>query len=59
MDIKSNPVTEKLQNAIDYCKDKGYSILLTADTNSHSKLWGNKTNSRGKNGKNLLKKNNY
>ena len=51
MDIKAKPITEKLQAAIDYCKSKGYSILLTADTNSHSNLWGNETNTRGKNGK--------
>ena len=56
MDIKSNPVTEKLQNAIDYCKDKGYSLLLTADTNSHSKLWGNETNSRGKKWEEFIEK---
>ena len=49
MDIKTKPVTEQLQAAIDYCKSRGYSILLTADTNSHSKFWGNETNTRGKN----------
>ena len=38
MDIKVKPVTEHLQAAIDYCKSRGYSILLTADTNSHSKI---------------------
>ena len=48
MDIKANAITESLQKAIDYCKTKGYSILLTADTNSHSRIWGNETNSRGK-----------
>ena len=57
MDIKAKPVTEQLQTTIDYCKSKGYSILLTADTNSHSKLWGNETNTRGKNGKISLSQN--
>ena len=41
MDIKAKPITEQLQAAIDCCKSRGYSILLTADTNSHSKIWGN------------------
>ena len=49
---KNKPITEHLQAAIDYCKGREYSILLTADTNSHSKAWGNETNTRGKNGKN-------
>ena len=48
MDIKNKPITDQLQAALDYCKDRGYSVLLTADTNSHSKLWGNETNTRGK-----------
>ena len=48
MDIKQNAITDQLQRAIEYCKNKGYSILLTADSNSHSKLWGNETNSRGR-----------
>ena len=51
MDIKDKPITDQLQAAIDYCKKRGYSILLTADTNSHNKYWGNDTNTRGKNGK--------
>ena len=54
MDIEASPVSEQLQTAIDYCKSKGYSILLTADTNSHSKLWGNETNSRGKKWEDLI-----
>ena len=48
MDIKNKAITEQLQAAIDYCKNKGYSILLAVDTNSHSKIWGNETNTRGK-----------
>ena len=54
MDIKTKPVTEHLQAAIDYCKSRGYSILLTADTNSHSKIWGNETNTTGKKWKELI-----
>ena len=38
MNIKGKPVTDQLQAALDYGKSKGYSILLTADTNSHSKI---------------------
>ena len=34
MDIKNKPITDQLQAALDYCKSRGYSILLTADTNS-------------------------
>ena len=48
MDIKASPVIQELQTAIDYCKSKGYSILLATDTNSHSKMWGNETNKRGR-----------
>ena len=48
MDIKAKPITDQLQAALDYCKSRGYSVLLTADTNSHSKIWGNETNTRGK-----------
>ena len=48
MDIKNKPIADHLQTAFDYCKTKVYSILVTADTNSHSKIWGNETNTRGK-----------
>ena len=54
MDIKTKPITDQLQDALDYCKSRGYSILLTADTNSHSKLWGNETNARGKKWEELI-----
>ena len=54
MDIKNKPITDQLQTALDYCKSRGYSILLTADTNSHSKLWGNETNTRGKKWEELI-----
>ena len=59
MDIKNNPITEQLTAAVDYCKNKGYGILLGTDTNSHSKLWGNATNTKeGRNGSNSWKKKN-
>ena len=48
MDTKTKPVSEHRQAAIDHCKSRGYSILLTADINSHIKIWGNETNSRGR-----------
>ena len=54
MDIKNKPITDQLQAALDYCKNRGYSILLTADTNSHSKIWGNETNTRGKKWEELI-----
>ena len=54
MDIKDKPITGQLQAAIDYCKSRGYSILLAADTNSHSKIWGNETNTRGKKWEELI-----
>ena len=56
MDIKEAPITQQLQVAIDYCKSKGYSILLTVDSNSHSKLWGNETNTRGKKWEEFIEK---
>ena len=54
MDIKDKPINDQLQAALDYCKNRGYSILLTADTNSHSKIWGNETNTRGKKWEELI-----
>ena len=47
MDIKREPVIQELKRAVDYCKLKGYSILLAADSNSHSQIWGNQNNKRG------------
>ena len=44
MDIKAKPVTEHLQTALEYCKSRGYSILLTADTNLYTNT--NKKKSR-------------
>ena len=54
MDIKNKPITDQLQAALDYCKNKGYGIMLTADTNSHSKIWGNETNTRGEKWEELI-----
>ena len=56
MDIKSNPISSQLIEAVEYCKSKGYSILLATDTNSHSKLWGNETNSRGRKWEEFIEK---
>ena len=56
MDIKTTPITDKLQAAVNYCKQKGYSILLAVDTNSHSRLWGNSTNTRGKKWEEFIEK---
>ena len=39
LDIKDKPVPEFLIKAIEYCKKRGYSILIGSDTNSHSLLW--------------------
>ena len=48
MDITQEATPPHLNEAIKYCKSKGYSIIICADTNSHSKIWGNTTNTRGK-----------
>ena len=49
MDIKLEATPQYLKDAIAFCKLRGYSIILTADTNSHNKLWGNQNNRRGLN----------
>ena len=54
MDIKQEAIPKFLTDAIDYCKSKGYSILLGVDTNSHHKLWGNTNNNRGVKWSNLI-----
>ena len=46
-DIKEDPVPEFSKTALDYGEKGGYSILLGADTNAHSSLWGHETNHRG------------
>ena len=38
MDLKAKPITEQLQAAIDYCKNKDYSIFLTANTKNSISL---------------------
>ena len=48
MDIKNVAISANLKEAIKYCKEKGYIILLGADTNSHSTRWGNEDNQRGR-----------
>ena len=46
-DIKEDPVPQFLKTALDYGEKRGYSILLAADTNAHSSMWGHETNHRG------------
>ena len=45
-DIKEDPVPDFLKTALDYGEKRGYSILLAADTNAHSSMWGHETNHR-------------
>ena len=46
-DIKADPIPEFLKQALDYGEKRGYSILIVADTNAHSTMWGHETNQRG------------
>ena len=46
-DIKEDPTPDFLKTALDYGEKRGYSILIAADTNAHSKMWGHETNQRG------------
>ena len=46
-DIKADPIPEFLKQALDYGEKRGYSILIGADTNAHSTMWGHETNQRG------------
>ena len=46
-DIKEDPIPDFLKTALDYGEKRGYSILIAADTNAHSKMWGHETNPRG------------
>ena len=48
-DIKEDPVPDSLKAALDYGEKRGYSILIAADTNAHSSMWGHETNYRGSN----------
>ena len=46
-DINLDPISADIKNALAYAKQRGYSVLLAADTNAHSVLWGKETNRRG------------
>ena len=52
--ILSLSLSQSSYKLIDFCKNRGYSILLSADTNSHSRFWGNETNTRGKKWEELI-----
>ena len=43
----TDAVPNFLKTALDYGEKRGYSILIGADTNAHSKMWGHETNLRG------------
>ena len=47
LDINISPVPEYLVNAITYCKDKRFAILIGIDSNAHNSAWGYKDNKRG------------
>ena len=53
-DIKEDAVPEFLKTALDYGEKRGYSILMGANTNAHSKMWGHETNNRGAKFENLI-----
>ena len=40
LDITQDPVPEHLTKAINYCKQKRFSILISMDSNAHSDIWG-------------------
>ena len=46
-DIKEDQTPDFLKTALDYGEKRGYSILIAADTNAHSNMWGHETNQRG------------
>ena len=46
-DIKEDPIPDFVKTALDYGEKRGYSILIAADTNAHSSIWGHETNLRG------------
>ena len=47
MDYSLMSVEEKLNEALDYAKDKGYQAVVSCDSNSWSTIWGNwKSNQR-------------
>ena len=47
-DIKTDVITDDLKKAVEYGRTRGHSIIIAADTNAHSILWGRETNKRGK-----------
>ena len=48
LDYHQEVIQPWLEAIMDYRKAKGYALLLAIDSNSHSQLYGNVTNSRGK-----------
>ena len=47
LDITQDPVPDYLTKAINYCKQKRFSILIGMDSNAHSDIWGFRNNKRG------------
>ena len=47
LDITQDPVPEHLIKAINYCKQKRFSILVGMDSNAHSDIWSHSNNRRG------------
>ena len=47
LDITQEAVPERLKKAIDYCKQKRFSILIGMDSNAHSDVWGYSNSKRG------------
>ena len=47
LDITKEAVPDHLREAIEYCKQKRFSILVGIDSNAHSDVWGYSNNKRG------------
>ena len=47
LDITKEAVPDHLRKAIEYCKQKRFSILVGIDSNAHSDVWGYSNNKRG------------
>ncbi len=48
LDILRDPVMEELERLVDFCEARRIALIIGADANAHSVLWGsNDTNSRG------------
>jgi ribonuclease HI len=56
LDITQPALQDFLIKALEYGQAKRYSILIGADTNSHSKIWGNETNKRGQELEEMIEK---